>query len=90
MEMEKRIANAKRYVDDVTDTINRYIVDKDNYPSHSCLIVQPMLCETLIDDPLNTKGCDIYDLRQFIKREPGGRELSDRESIERLARRYYA
>ncbi|MGI6222998.1 MAG: hypothetical protein ACOYJG_05275 [Prevotella sp.] len=90
MEEEKRISNAKSYVDDVADTINRYIVNKDNYPNHACLIVQPILCETLIDDPRYTKGCDIYDLRQFIKKTPNGKELPDRESIERLARRYYA
>lgn len=88
--MEKRISNAKRYVEDVADTIARYIDNKDNYPHNACLIVQPALCETVIDDPQYTKDCDIYDLRHFIRKETNGEELPDRDSIERLARRYYA
>lgn len=88
--MEKRISNAKRYVEDVADTIARYIDNKDNYPHNACLIVLPALCETVIDDPQYTKDCDIYDLRHFIRKKTNGEELPDRVSIERLARRYYA
>ena len=99
--MEKRISNAKCYVEDVADTIARYIDNKDNYPHNACLIVhnyphnaclivQPALCETVIDDPQYTKDCDIYDLRHFIRKKTNGEELPDRASIERLARRYYA
>ena len=33
--MEKRISNAKRYVEDVADTIARYIDNKDNYPHNA-------------------------------------------------------
>ena len=79
--MEKRISNAKRYVEDVADTIARYIDNKDNYPHNA---------ETVIDDPQYTKDCDIYDLRHFIRKKTNGEELPDRASIERLARRYYA
>ena len=80
--MKRRISNAKGYVEDVADTITRYIDNKENYPNNACL--------TVIDDPQYTKDCDIYDLRHFIKKEANGEELPDRDSIERLARRYYA
>lgn len=89
MEIEKRIANAKSYVDDVADTIKRYISNKDDYPQDSHLIVQPVLCETLIDDPRYSKDCDIYDLRMFIKTGEDGAQKPDLEHIWRLAEIYY-
>lgn len=48
--MKKRIEDIKSYINEVTDLIKRYINNYDQYPKGARLLVEPVLCETVIDD----------------------------------------
>lgn len=87
--MIKRISDAKAYTNDVYDLISRYLVNPNRYPDNSQLIVQPTLCETIIDDPEGTQSCDVYDIRQFVTTDREGTPVPNLRHIQHLAKRYY-
>ena len=64
--MKKRIEDIKSYINEVTDLIKRYIKNYDEYPKGARLLVEPVLCETVIDDPRGCRGVEQYNINRFF------------------------
>ncbi|MDD6553049.1 MAG: hypothetical protein PUF37_05620 [Prevotellaceae bacterium] len=89
MEITRRVKDAKSFIIEVANLIGRYLRDICDYPRNAQLIVQPLLLETVIDDPTNSRDCENYDIRQFVKTNRQGNFVPNMKTIKNLASRYF-
>ena len=87
--MNKRIEDIKSYINEVTDLIKRYINNYDEYPKGARLLVEPILCETVIDDPRGCRGVEQYNINKFVKIDRYGIPMPNLHAIMELAKKYY-
>ena len=87
--MKKRIEDIKSYINEVTDLIIRYINNYDEYPKGARLLVEPVLCETVIDDPRGCRGVEQYNINRFLKIDNHGIPIPNLHAIIELAKKYY-
>ena len=87
--MKKRIEDIKSYINEVTDLIKRYINNYDQYPRGARLLVEPVLCETVIDDPRGCRGVEQYNINKFVKIDNHGIPIPNLHAIMELAKKYY-
>jgi hypothetical protein len=87
--MKKRIEDIKSYINEVADLIRRYINNSDEYPKGARLLVEPVLCETVIDDPRGCRGVEQYNINRFVKIDNHGIRIPNLRAIMELAKKYY-
>ncbi len=87
--MNKRIEDIKSYINEVTDLIKRYINNQDQYPRGARLLVEPVLCETVIDDPRGCRGVEQYNINKFVKTDNYDIPMPNLDAIMELAKKYY-
>ena len=87
--MKKRIEDIKSYINEVADLIKRYINNSDEYPKGARLLVEPVLCETVIDDPRGCRGVEQYNINRFVKIDNHGIRIPNLRAIMELAKKYY-
>ena len=87
--MKKRIEDIKSYINEVTDLIIRYINNYDEYPKGARLLVEPILCETVIDNPKGCRGVEQYNINRFLKIDNHGIPIPNLHAIIELAKKYY-
>ena len=86
---ERKMKTIKEYVSMVTSLIKFYLSNLSSFPRNAKLLVQRELGETVIDDPTQCRGCDHYNLDDFVKRGHDGYPAPNVQAIAQMASHYY-
>lgn len=87
--LQKRISSMTSFVSNLTSLIWDYIAHPCHYPMNSKLLIEPILGETVIDDPAQSRGCEQYDLNHFVSKNRMGWKQPNTKSIKKLAKQLY-
>ncbi|MCH3995319.1 MAG: hypothetical protein LKG14_04555 [Prevotella sp.] len=77
------------FITNLTSLIWDYIAHPSRYPLNSKLLIEPILGETVIDDPTQSRGCEQYDLNYFVSKNEHGSVKPNSKSIKKLAKKLY-
>src|SRR5574344_1904032 len=81
------ISIVNRYI--CIQSITKYINNYDEYPKGARLLVEPVLCETVIDDPRGCRGVEQYNINRFLKIDNHGIPIPNLHAIIELAKKDY-